>query len=63
MTSGMEIMIMVALLVFILTGLISIGLTIWYMKSFMPMIKIMTKQWTKMYGEMEEEEVELTRVK
>jgi flagellar basal body-associated protein FliL len=51
----MEIMIMVALVMFILTGMISIALTLWYVKVFHPFIKPLTKVYSKMLGQLEEE--------
>lgn len=65
MTFGMEIMIMVALAVFVVTGLVSIGLTLWYLKAFGPVFKKMLKQYTMMIDELEEdeEEVEIKRIK
>jgi hypothetical protein len=56
MSLGLEIMIMVALLVFVVTGIVSIGITVWYIKQFGPMFKQMMKQYTKMISDLEDEE-------
>jgi hypothetical protein len=65
MSFGMEMMIMVALLMYILTGIVGIALTVWLIKVFGPFYKMMFKQMNRMYSEMEneEEEAELQRVK
>jgi hypothetical protein len=64
MSLGLEIMIMVSLLVFILTGMVSVGVTIWALKVYAPIIKLTTKQVQKMYSELDEEEaVKLERIK
>lgn len=64
MSLGMEIMIMVALVMFILTSMFNIGLTMWAIKSYAPIMKLMTKQMKLMYSELEEEEeVGLKRIK
>jgi hypothetical protein len=53
---GLEMMIIVALLVYVVTGLVTIGMLVWYAKVFGPMFKQMMKQMNKMYGELEDEE-------
>lgn len=57
---GMEMLIMVALVVFILTGGVSIVLTVWLIKTFGPMYKAMGKQMKEMYGSKDEEMDEVT---
>jgi hypothetical protein len=65
MSFGLESMIMVALLVYALTGLVSIGMLVWTIKVFGPVYKVMIKQMNRMYAELEEDEqeVELQRIK
>lgn len=57
MSLGLEIMIIVALVMFVLTSVVSIGLTLWFIKMYAPVMKYMTKQMTQMYGGLEDEEV------
>ena len=56
MSLGLEIMIIVALVMFVLTSVVSIGLTLWFIKVYAPVMKLMTKQMTRMYSEMLDEE-------
>lgn len=63
MSLGMEIMIMAALAMFVLTSVISMGITVWFVKAYAPIMKLMTKQMKEMYSESEEEETKLERIK
>lgn len=56
MSLGMEIMIMVALLVYVTTGIVGLLVLVWYTKAFGPVLKLMTKQLKEEYGKNEEEE-------
>jgi hypothetical protein len=56
MSLGMEIMIIVALLVYVVTGIVGMAILGWYLKVLGPLMKIMTKQWNKMYSEIAEAE-------
>lgn len=58
MSFGLEIMIIVALLVYVVTGLVGIGLLVMYLRVFGPVMKLMTKQWKRMYSEIEAEQAE-----
>jgi integral membrane sensor domain MASE1 len=58
MSLSMEIMIMVALMMYVLTGIVGMVILAWYGKIFGPFIKIMMKHMNKMYSEMEEAEAE-----
>jgi hypothetical protein len=61
---GMETMIMVALLVYVVTGIVGMAILGWYLKVLGPLMKIMTKQYKDMYSELEEEvEADLQRIK
>lgn len=52
----MEMMIMVSLLVYVVTGVVALGVLVWYLKTFGPVLKLMTKQMKQTYSEEESEE-------
>lgn len=55
MSFGMEIMIMVALLVYVVTSVVTVGLTVWLIRLYRPFFKVMMKQMKEIYDLYDEE--------
>lgn len=56
MGNGMEALIMMALLAFMITNLVSIAIVAWFIKLTVPFYKHMNKQLKKLFSELEKEE-------